>query len=185
MSPLFRLHRSCHRLLLAAALCLGGGHFGIVLLAAAAEPSVAPEYPRQGPDLFDPQANGEILIDLALKQARVSERRVFVFVGANWCPWTRRLHRLMQDSPMFQQTLQRKFVIVYLDANTRHDRRRNAAVLARLGDPQRRLGIPVFVLLDTEGRVELTQETQSFAAPDDATVAARLDRFAADLADDS
>jgi len=137
----------------------------------------APEYPRMGPDIFDTRVDGAILISSALSESRASGKRVLLFVSANWCPWTRRLHAILHEPPALQRGLGEHYILVYLDANTRRDRRRNASVLERLGNPQKRLGIPVFVLLDREGNVVSTQETQSFAAPTDSEVAARLLRF--------
>ncbi|MBI2511932.1 MAG: thioredoxin family protein [Opitutae bacterium] len=130
-----------------------------------------------GPDIFDTHVDGAVLISSAFAQARTSGKQVLLLVSANWCPWTRRLHSILHGTPALQRRLNERYVLVYLDANTRRDRQRNASVLARLGDPQKRFGIPVFVLLDADGKVAETRETQSIAAPDDAEVATRLSRL--------
>lgn len=153
--------------------------FGVLSLSAATETGRddAPEYPRMGPDIFDTRVDGADLISSALSDSRASGKRVLLFVSANWCPWTRRLHAILHETPALRRGLGEHYILVYLDANTRRDQRRNASVLERLGNPQKRLGIPVFVLLDREGNVVSTQETQSFAAPTDSEVAVRLSRF--------
>lgn len=129
-----------------------------------------------GPDIFDPRAKGEELIDAALTRASHESKRVLVFFGANWCPWTRRLHQALRTDGAVGKTLQRDFVLVYVDANTRKDKQRNAAVLKKYGDPLR-LGIPVFVVLGSDGALLVTQETQSLTAGTAEEVARRLEQF--------
>src|SRR5258708_4126705 len=81
----------------------------------------APEYPRMGPDIFDPKARAETLIDGATVRARPEQKRILLLFGANWCPWCRRLHRILGTDPRIATPLQQHFVVVYVDANTRND----------------------------------------------------------------
>ncbi len=138
--------------------------------------ALAQEYPNMGPDIFDPRAPGEGLIAGALARAAGERKRALVLFGANWCPWTRRLDHLLTTDAAIHEVLRREFVVAYIDANTRHDKHRNAGVIARYGNPVR-FGIPVFVVLDSDGRQLTTRETQSLAAPTDDEVAARLRQF--------
>lgn len=136
----------------------------------------APEYPHMGPDIFDTKADGVKLIEAALVQARQEDKRVIVLFGANWCPWCRRLHRALTSSPDLTERLRQKFVLVYLDANTRHDKKRNAAVIEKYGNPLR-YGLPVFVVLDRDGTLLTTRESGSLAAPTDQETAERIRAF--------
>lgn len=147
-----------------------------VWLGVAAAGGLAQEYKSMGPDLFDPRARGEDVIAGALTRAAGEQKRVLVLFGANWCPWTRRLDRLMTTRAAVGEVLRRGYVVAHVDANTRKDKQRNAAVIARYGNPVR-LGIPVFVVLDQDGRQLTTRETQSLAAPTDDEVATRLLKF--------
>lgn len=151
----------------------------LLILALLAWPVVtgaAPEYPRMGPDLFDPAADGEALVSAAISRTRGEGKHLLLFFGANWCPWCRRLHRVMATDSRIRAHLERHFVVVHVDANTRLDRKRNAAVIARYGNPLR-FGLPVFVVLAPDGTLLATRETQSLAAPTDAEVAARVAAF--------
>ncbi len=154
----------------------------VILLWLAAIPrllAVAPEYPRMGADIFDPKAPAEELIAAALTRAEREHKRVLLFFGANWCPWCRRLHRVFAAHEDIVSLLNQGFVLVHVDANTRRDKKRNASALARYGNPQRS-GLPVFVVLASDGAQLATQETQSLAAPTDPEVVERLRRFLRD-----
>ena len=90
-----------------------------------------------------------------------------VLFGANWCPWCRRLHRIITEAPAVLARLRADFVLIYVDANFRHDGKCNAEVLERYGDPIKKYGLPVLVLLDRDGTQLTTQETNALAAPTD------------------
>jgi len=139
----------------------------------------APEYPRMGPDIFDRQVKGEELVAQAVTRAQREGKRVVLLFGANWCPWCRRLHHAFTDDPGVVAILQRSFVLVHVDANTRNDRKRNADIIARYGDPLQKYGLPVIVLLEADGRQLVIQETASWAAPADEEVANRVAAFLA------
>ena len=149
----------------------------LLLVGLLAAPLWAgPEYPHMGADIFDAKADGEKLIAAALDQAHRDDKRIIVLFGANWCPWCRQLHRVFETDPAAVARLRQNFVLVYLDANTRNDKKRNAAVIARYGNPVR-LGIPVLVVLDREGTPLTTRETGSIAATTDEETVRRVRRF--------
>lgn len=126
-----------------------------------------------GPDIFDVQVPGEAMIESALIQAADGNKRVIVFFGANWCPWCRRLHDAFTKEPLVTELLRRHFVLVYVDANFRRDKKRNAELLTKYGNPLR-LGLPALVVLDAKGRQLATQETQSLSDPTDLGVAKKI-----------
>ena len=154
----------------------------IFLFALLAIPrSPASEYPHMGADIFDPKVDGAKLIEDAIVRAKQEDKRILVLFGANWCPWCRRLHQAVTSAPAVTQKVQQKFILVYIDANTRNDRKRNAAVIERYGNPLQ-YGLPVFVVLESDGTQLTTRESASLAAgTDDATAAlvrAFLDKWA-------
>ena len=69
--------------------------------------------------------------------------------------------------------LQESFVLVYIDVNTRNDKKRNANVIERYGNPLQN-GLPALVILEQDGKQLATQETASLAAPTDKEVAKRV-----------
>ena len=150
--------------------------FVIAAVAAFAVPA-KPEYPMMGADIFDAKVSATKIIDGAVTQAKHENKKVLLFFGANWCPWCRRLHAAFSQDPAIQARLSQKFVLVYVDANTRNDRKRNAEVLTKYGNPVEQFGLPVLVLLDTNGRRLTTRETASLAADTDKEVAVRVLAF--------
>lgn len=130
-----------------------------------------------GPDIFDRHIKGEVLIDQAVTRARKENKRIALVFGANWCPWCRRLHQIFIGAPAVRARLRDDFVLVYVDANTRNDRKRNAAVQEQYGNPIQKHGLPVMVVLDSDGRQLTTRETSSLSAPTDEEVARRVAAF--------
>lgn len=129
------------------------------LIALAAAPLRAdPEYPKMGPDIYDVHADGAAQVAAALSQAAVEHKRVIVDFGANWCIWCRRLHSTFQNDPAVARALKRDFVVVMVDVNTRRGVKRNAEVSARYGNPIVH-GIPVLVVLDSDGTQLTTKDT--------------------------
>lgn len=117
-----------------------------------------PEYPKAGPDIYDPQADGAQQIDQALHLAAADHRHVLLVFGANWCIWCRRLHDTFEHNEAVRQVLQSNFHVVRVDVNHRHGKKRNEAVNERYGNPMK-LGLPVLVVLDAKGQQLTTQET--------------------------
>jgi thioredoxin-related protein len=155
-----------------------------LLLLALLSPALcaAPEYPGMGPDIFDRQARGGELVAQAVTRAQQEGKRVVLLFGANWCPWCRRLHHAFTDDSGVVAILRRSFVLVHVDANTRNDKKRNADIIARYGDPLQKYGLPAIVVLEADGRQLTTQETASWAAPADEEVARRVTAFLASWA---
>ena len=157
--------------------------FVLALLVAGAVLRAAPEYPKQGPDIYDAQADGAALIRAAEQQAQAGHKRVLLDFGANWCPWCHALHRLFTTDDTVRSRLAADYVLVMIDVNRRHGIARNAAVNERYGNPVR-FGLPVLVVLDADGRLLVTQETGALergdgtVAHDPAKVRAFLARWA-------
>ena len=118
----------------------------------------APEYPAKGPDIYDTHADGSAQI------ARRSRRRprstsgcssTSARTGASGAAGSTR--RSSRD-PSVSEALGRGFVVVMIDVNTRNGVKRNAGVNERYGDPIRH-GIPVLVVLDSDGKQLTTKDS--------------------------
>ncbi|AOS43016.1 thiol:disulfide interchange protein precursor [Lacunisphaera limnophila] len=126
----------------------------LVATAHAADP----EYPKQGPDLYDTQADGTAQIAAALTQAKAEHKHVLLKLGANWCIWCRRLSEAFHRHDAVAQKLAADYVVVLIDMNQRDGRKRNLAVNERYGNPIQN-GYPVLLVLDADGNLLTTQET--------------------------
>lgn len=128
----------------------------LALLFAAAH--AAPEYPQQGPDIYDTHADASVDIAAALARAKAEHKNVLLDFGANWCPWCHKLHKLFTTGPAVSAALQRDYILVMVDVNSRHETARNTATDARYGHPIQH-GLPVLVVLDADGNRLTTQDT--------------------------
>jgi thiol:disulfide interchange protein len=155
----------------------------LLLLLAGALLQAAPEYPKEGPDIYDTRADGFALIHAAQQQARAGHKRVLLDFGANWCPWCHALHHLLTTDDAVRSRLAADYVLVMIDVNRRHGTPRNAAVNEKYGNPVR-FGLPVLVVTDADGRPLVTQDTGALeqgdgtVAHDPAKVLAFLARWA-------
>ncbi len=92
--------------------------------------------------VYDETINPMEQIDRALATARSSQQPKLVIcqVGGNWCPWCH-------------------FLLIHVNYHPRKAQDASAeALMSRLGHPQR-FGFPVFVVLDSEGRVVHIQDS--------------------------
>ena len=153
----------------------------LVLLGAVTALRAAPEYPKQGPDIYDRDADGTVQIAAALSGAKSEHKHVLVDLGANWCVWCHRLHHTLQTDAGVAKALHDNYVLVLVDVNHRDGRNRNDAVNDRYGNPMEQ-GLPVLVVLDADGKQLTTQETGALedgkSAHDPAKVIAFLQRWA-------
>jgi thiol:disulfide interchange protein len=123
----------------------------------------AAEYPQMGDDIYDPSADAAVDIAAALATAQTTQKNVLLKFGANWCVWCHSLYGLMHDNAAVRAELERNFVLVSVDVNTRNGSKRNVATIEKYGNPTQH-GLPVLVVLDTHGKILTTQETGALEA---------------------
>ena len=114
----------------------------------------AEDRPPIQPLIYDESADGSRQIAEALATASKENKRVLLQFGANWCIWCHRLHALLETDPRLAQDLKDNYVFVLIDVNQGH----NKDVDLKYGNPTR-LGLPVLVVLDADGRQLTTQDS--------------------------
>lgn len=114
----------------------------------------AAEPPSKRADLYDTKADGKALIEAALKKARAENKRVILKFGANWCIWCHRLSNLLENNAEVSTLLKNNYVLVLIDVDKGH----NAEVIEQYGNPVR-FGLPVLVVLESDGKLLTTQDT--------------------------
>ena len=120
-----------------------------------------------GPQLqiYDPVADGEVLLSEALKAANQNGHRVLLNLGANWCSDSQKMYRLLREDPVIAPFVQTHYVLAVVDVNNRWGPQRNAALLDRLGVSLSK-GIPVLLILDTDGHVMNSDPSKRLADSD-------------------
>lgn len=158
-----------------------GSIFTLLLVAVAAMTAWNQAYGSEPsgnarPAIYDESADGSEQIASALIEAKSENKRVLLQFGANWCPWCYLLHDLFAEDPAISEVLTTDYVVVLIDVNQGH----NKVVDEVYGNPTHQ-GLPVLVILDSEGRQLTTQNTGDLEkgnAHDPAKVLAFLKKWA-------
>lgn len=116
-------------------------------------------------DIYDTKADGEKQIAQALSAAKRDNKRVLLQFGANWCGWCHKMHELFKTDPAVSRKLMYEYELVLIDVDTVDGKQHNEQINTRLGNPIRH-GLPVFVVLDADGKQLTTQETEAFEVGD-------------------
>jgi thiol:disulfide interchange protein len=111
--------------------------------------------------IYDENADGAKQIAAALAGAKKENKQVLLQFGANWCGWCHKLHKLCQTDAEIAARLKESFVVVLVDVNKGH----NNDINQKYGNPMR-LGLPVIVILNADGKVLVTQDTGKLEAGD-------------------
>jgi thioredoxin-related protein len=129
-----------------------------LIVASLVSHAAEPEYPKQGPDVYDTKTDGTMLVTAALARAQAEGKNVLLDFGANWCPWCHKLHHVFANDSAVKTTIEHNFVVVYIDVNKRNGPARNSTVNERFGNPIVH-GLPVLVVTDATGKMLTTQDT--------------------------
>ena len=126
---------------------------------SAGEARVKKTVKKAPPEIYDTEADGKEQIDEALKLAKAKKKRVLLKFGANWCGWCHKLSKCFKTEPEIANVLKENYVLVLIDVDaTEDEKQHNADVIERYGNPTRH-GLPVLVVLDSDGKQLTTQDT--------------------------
>lgn len=106
-------------------------------------------------NLYKPEENAAEALGKAIKEAKASNKYVFVQIGGNWCVWCARFHEFCQNDKQIDSAIRAGFVTYHLNYSPEN---KNKEILTRLGFPQR-FGFPVFIILDGNGNRIHTQNS--------------------------
>jgi thioredoxin-related protein len=110
---------------------------------------------KEAVHIYNPQANAQADLDVAISKANKAGKNVLVQVGGNWCIWCIRFHDLVKNTPELNAYISDNYEWVLVNWSPEQ---KNAAVLNKLGNPGR-FGYPVFVVLDGKGKVLHIQDS--------------------------
>jgi thiol:disulfide interchange protein len=130
-----------------------------MLVVPLTGPTAAEPAALEKPAVYDVKADGSQQIKEALVLAQKGKKNVLLQFGANWCGWCHKLHELFASDKTIAAKLSENYVVVLIDVDKGH----NADVVARYGNPTRH-GLPVIVVLDSDGKVLTTQDTGALEA---------------------
>lgn len=105
--------------------------------------------------LYNPAADAEKDIQMAVQKAKKSNKHVLIQAGGNWCSWCIQFNKFTKEDKSIDSLLQANFIVYHLNYSPEN---RNNAILKKYGFPQR-FGFPVFLVLDANGKLVHTQNS--------------------------
>jgi thiol-disulfide isomerase/thioredoxin len=128
-------------------------------LAAREAKERAKSKPKPTKPIFDPFADAAADVEAALKVARVTNKRVLIEFGANWCPECRELGVVLKENADVAAAVEQGFVLVLVDTGTAAGQK----LQERYVPPQRQWNsILHLAVLDPAGNVLVNDNTRAF-----------------------
>ena len=130
--------------------------------------------------IYDETINPMEQIDKAVSQAKSQGKNVVCQVGGNWCRWCLMFADYITKDNEISKFIDDNFVYIHVNYNPREradeaKAQQNARLLKRLNNPGR-FGYPVFVVLDSNGKVIHMQDS-SFLEQDNSYNKEKVMRF--------
>ena len=105
--------------------------------------------------LYSPTANAQEDIAKVLTQAKEEGKHVILQVGGNWCGWCYKFQDFVQKDSTIKTIVDDNYLVYHLNYSKEN---KNEALLKQYEFPQR-MGFPVFVILDEDGKRIHTQDS--------------------------
>ena len=113
--------------------------------------------------VYDEEMNPLEQIDQAVAKAKADGKFVVCQVGGNWCIWCLRFADFVANDTTLSRVIDENFELIHVNYNPRksegEEKARQAAALMKRLDGCGRVGFPVFVVLDDEGKVIHIQDS--------------------------
>lgn len=125
--------------------------------AIAAEKKKAAEAEKAKlPKPYHPEENAEAKIAELVKQAQKENKNIIMQAGGNWCIWCLRFNNFVQTTPELKEVVDKNYIYYHLNYSPEN---KNEKVFAKYGDPGKKFGYPVFIVLDKNGKLIHTQDS--------------------------
>ena len=106
-------------------------------------------------DLYKPGEKAETEIEKAVKEAKRCGKNVLIQIGGNWCIWCARFHDFVTKDVQLDSLVNANYVVYHLNYSKENY---NVKLLTKYRFPQR-FGFPVFLILDSDGKLIHTQNS--------------------------
>lgn len=136
----------------------------ITSLTANAQTSLGTDTKTGLPKVYDESLNQMEQIDLALSKTKAEGKFLICQIGGNWCPWCLKFADYISKDEDIAKIVNDNFVYIHVNykpsdfKNNPGIKEVTLAMMKRLGNPGR-FGYPVFVVLDTDGKVIHIQDS--------------------------
>ena len=106
--------------------------------------------------LYNPNANAAADIELAIKKAGAENKFVLIQAGGNWCSWCLEFARFSKADQSIDSAIKSNFIWYHLNFSKENT---NEILFTKYGYPQR-FGFPVFLILNSDGKLIHTQSSE-------------------------
>lgn len=124
--------------------------------AAEAKKKAAAEEKAKLPKPYHPEENAEAKIAELVKQAQKENKNIILQAGGNWCIWCLRFNNFVQETPELKEIVDKNYLYYHLNFSPEN---KNEKVFTKYGDPGKKYGYPVFIVLDKNGKQIHTQDS--------------------------
>lgn len=100
------------------------------------------------PKIYNPEDNAEQRISEAIAQAKKENKNVIIQAGGNWCIWCLRFNKFVQTTPELKNLVDKNYVYYHLNYSPEV---KNEKIFEKYGNPGKKFGYPVFIVLDQNG----------------------------------
>ena len=107
-------------------------------------------------NLYKPDDNAKEKISDAVKEAKKSDKHVLLQIGGNWCIWCARFSDFVTKDKSIDSLVNENYVVYHLNYSKENY---NTELLKKYKFPQR-FGFPVFLILNEEGDLIHTQNSE-------------------------
>lgn len=107
-------------------------------------------------NLYKPEENAKQQISAAVKEAKDSNKHVLIQIGGNWCIWCARFNDLITTDKSIDSLVNENYAVYHLNYSKENF---NLDLLKKYKFPQR-FGFPVFLILNEEGDLLHTQNSE-------------------------
>lgn len=106
--------------------------------------------------VYNPGADAKLDIENAVKKAKSEGKYVLLQAGGNWCKWCIEFHRMCTADKQLDSMINANFVWYHLNYSKEN---KNLDIFEKYRYPQR-FGFPVFLILDENGSLIHTQNSE-------------------------
>ena len=123
---------------------------------AEAKKKAAAEEKAKLPKPYNAAENAEARIAELVKQAKAENKNIILQAGGNWCIWCLRFNNYVHTTPELKKIVDDNYLYYHLNWSPKN---KNEKVFTKYGDPGKKYGYPVFIILDKNGKQIHTQES--------------------------
>lgn len=124
--------------------------------AIAEKKRLAAEEKAKLPKPYHPEENAEKKISELIQKAKAENKNIILQAGGNWCIWCLRFNQFVQTTPQLKEIIDKNFIYYHLNYSPEN---KNEKVFAKYGNPGAKYGYPVFIVLDSNGKLIHTQDS--------------------------